>query len=44
MTNLSILGGTNNDFDLHILESLFISSCKARLNDTQSASPLNIVG
>ena len=44
MTNFSILGSTNNIFDLHILESLYISTCKPQLNDTQSATPLNIVG
>ena len=44
MTNFSILGSTDNIFDSHILESLYISSCKPELTDTQSATPLNIVG
>ena len=44
MTNFSILGSTDNTFDLHILESLYISSCKPQLSDTQSATPLNIAG
>ena len=38
-----ILGSTSNDFDLKILESLFIHKKRPQLNDQQSSLPLLIV-
>ena len=41
--NFSILGSTDNNADLRILESLFIHKQKPVLNEAQSAFPLCIV-
>ena len=38
----SVTGVVNNQSDLHILISLYISSSKPKLNDMLSATPLNI--
>ena len=42
MSNFSVMESVNNEYDLHILESLRISSLKPNLNDMQSATTLNI--
>ena len=41
--NFNILARGNNNIDVRILESLFIYKTRPNLNDSQSASPLNIV-
>ena len=41
--NFSVISSVNNQTDLHILESLYISSLEPKSDDMQSAAPLNIV-
>ena len=41
--NFTILGSNPSEFNLLILETIFISNCKPKLNNTQSAVPLVIV-
>ena len=42
MLDFSVIGSVNNQSDLHILESLYISALKLKLNDMQFAIPLSI--
>ena len=43
LSNFSILGSTNNELDLRILESLYIYKKRPSLNDQQSSYPLLIL-
>ena len=43
LEDFAVLGGAPNVIDLRILESLFIQQSKPKLNDMQSAFPLQIV-
>ena len=43
MPYFSVMCSVNNQSDLHISESLYISSLKPKWNDMQSSTPLNIV-
>ena len=43
ISNFKIIGTSNHEIDLRILESLFIFECKPVLNNTTSAFPLSIV-